>query len=117
MKCRGWPMVVALALAGCGDDEAAAPERAIESAAPAPAAEVTGPERRVLAFGDSLFAGYRVEASESYPARLEATLRGQGHNVRVINGGVSRPSSTNSTRCSPAAEVSPETPALMTRTL
>jgi acyl-CoA thioesterase I len=89
MKCRGLAMVLAAALAGCGDNEAAAPEPATESAAPAPAAEVTGPERRILAFGDSLFAGYGVEAGEDYPAQLEATLRGQGHNVRVTDAGVS----------------------------
>jgi acyl-CoA thioesterase-1 len=89
MKCRGLALVMAAALAGCGDNEAAAPERATVSDAAAPAVEVTGPERRILAFGDSLFAGYGVEAGESYPAQLEATLRGQGLNVRVTNAGVS----------------------------
>ena len=52
-------------------------------------AEVRGEERRILAFGDSLFAGYGVGERESYPAQLEAALRGQGHNVRVTNAGVS----------------------------
>lgn len=89
MKCRGLALVAAAVLAGCGDNEAASPGPATESDAAAPAVQVTGPERRILAFGDSLFAGYRVEAGESYPAQLEATLRGQGHNVRVTNAGVS----------------------------
>jgi acyl-CoA thioesterase-1 len=78
-----------MALASCGDNEVAAPEAAAESSTPAPGAEVTGPERRILAFGDSLFAAYGLKAGEGYPARLEAALRRQGLNVRVTNAGVS----------------------------
>lgn len=89
MKCRGWPMVVALALAGCGDDASTAPEAGPSEVAPPEAPETAGPERRVLAFGDSLFAGNGVGERESYPAQLEAALRGQGLNVRVTNAGVS----------------------------
>lgn len=44
---------------------------------------------RILALGDSLTAGYGLAAEESFPARLEAALRQRGHDVRVINGGVS----------------------------
>ena len=57
-----------------------------------PAAEVQpvmGPERHVLAFGDSLFAGYNVDQDESYPARLQAALRARGINATVTNAGVS----------------------------
>jgi acyl-CoA thioesterase-1 len=50
---------------------------------------VTGPERRILAFGDSLFAGYGLEEGQSYPARLEAALRERGINAQIINAGVS----------------------------
>lgn len=74
-----------LALAGCGRPPS-------QPAAPAPAASeqpVAGPERRILAFGDSLFAGYGVGADKSYPAQLEAALRREGINARVINAGVS----------------------------
>lgn len=46
-------------------------------------------ERLVLAFGDSLTAGYGLKSSESFPARLEALLRSEGHKVRVYNAGVS----------------------------
>lgn len=43
----------------------------------------------VIAFGDSLTAGYNLPAQESYPAQLESRLREAGVSVRVINSGVS----------------------------
>lgn len=54
------------------------------TAAGAAAAPVT-----VLALGDSLTAGLGVGPSEAFPARLEAALKAKGHDVRVINAGVS----------------------------
>ena len=90
MKCRGLALGLALVLSACGSEEAAVPEEATEAAATSFAEpEIAGPERHVLAFGDSLFAGYRLGDRESYPAQLEAALRGQGLNVRVTNAGVS----------------------------
>ena len=54
------------------------------------AAPVMGPERRILAVGDSLLAGYGLASpDEAYPARLEAALRARGINARVTNAGVS----------------------------
>ena len=53
------------------------------------AGEVDGPRRTVLAFGDSLFAGYGLAKDEGYPERLEEALRGEGVNARVIDAGVS----------------------------
>jgi acyl-CoA thioesterase I len=46
-------------------------------------------EKTIIAFGDSLTAGYGLPLSESYPAQLETVLRGQGKSVKVINTGVS----------------------------
>ena len=43
----------------------------------------------VLAFGDSLVAGYGLPASESFPAQLQRRLTEQHHGARVINAGVS----------------------------
>jgi acyl-CoA thioesterase-1 len=48
-----------------------------------------GQPRLVLAFGDSLTAGYGLKPGESFPAQLEAALRKQGLAVRVHNAGVS----------------------------
>jgi acyl-CoA thioesterase-1 len=78
---------LALALAGCGSGTPA-PEPS-ETEAIGDVVPVMGPERRILAFGDSLFAGYGVKESESYPAKLEAALRARGVNARVANAGVS----------------------------
>lgn len=51
------------------------------------AAPAAGPT--VLAIGDSLMAGYQLEADAAFPAQLQAHLRAGGINARVINAGVS----------------------------
>lgn len=43
----------------------------------------------ILAFGDSLTAGYGLRSEESFPAQLEKALKQRGREVSVINGGVS----------------------------
>jgi acyl-CoA thioesterase I len=43
----------------------------------------------LLALGDSLTAGYGLDAPQSFPSRLEAALRQRGHDVIVVNAGVS----------------------------
>jgi acyl-CoA thioesterase-1 len=83
-------LVASLALAGC-QDEAPAPAATATASTTAAAAEAEGPELRVLAFGDSLFAGYGLAdpGTQSYPAQLERALREAGRNVRIANAGVS----------------------------
>jgi acyl-CoA thioesterase I len=43
----------------------------------------------LLAFGDSLFAGFGLAGQDAFPAVLEARLRSKGYPVQVINAGVS----------------------------
>ncbi len=43
----------------------------------------------ILAFGDSLTAGLGVDPGDAFPVKLEAALKAKGHDVRVINAGVS----------------------------
>lgn len=43
----------------------------------------------IIAFGDSLTAGYGLPITESYPAQLEVALKEAGKQVKVINAGVS----------------------------
>ena len=46
-------------------------------------------EIKIVGFGDSLMAAYNLQASEGFPARLEAALRERGHNVSITDAGVS----------------------------
>lgn len=79
----------ALQLAAC-DKASAPPAPPSENAAEAlPKIPVMGPERPILAFGDSLLAGYGLEDGESYPDRMEQALRARGVNARIANAGVS----------------------------
>ena len=48
-----------------------------------------GQEQKVLMIGDSLTAGLGLSRDQSIPVRLEAALKGQGINARIINAGVS----------------------------
>jgi acyl-CoA thioesterase-1 len=60
--------------------------QAVLAAAPAP--------KLVLAFGDSLSAGYQLKPGESFPAQLQVALVKAGRDVTVKNAGVSGDTST-----------------------
>jgi lysophospholipase L1-like esterase len=72
--------VTALALAGF------AATLATPVAAQTPA---KGSPLKIVAFGDSLTAGYGLSAQDAFPAALERALKAKGHNVEVENAGVS----------------------------
>src|SRR3990172_796236 len=55
---------------------------------PAGAVEASRPIR-LVAYGDSLTAGYMLKPSQSFPAQLAAALEANGHAVEVANAGVS----------------------------
>lgn len=44
---------------------------------------------RIVAFGDSLTAGFRLQPNEAFPVQLQAALSAKGHNVEIQNAGVS----------------------------
>jgi acyl-CoA thioesterase-1 len=52
-----------------------------------PAAAATRPV--IVAFGDSLTAGYGVSSDQSYPANLQRDLDALGYRYRVVNEGIS----------------------------
>lgn len=52
-------------------------------------AQVQSDPIRIVAFGDSLTAGYGLPPGEAFPAQLEKALREKGHTIEVINAGVS----------------------------
>lgn len=56
----------------------------------APSSTVADPApSTVVVIGDSLAAGYGLARADAFPTRLEAALRAEGLNVRVVNAGVS----------------------------
>lgn len=50
---------------------------------------VTEPEILIVAFGDSLYAGYGLDQNEGFAPELQAALTAAGKDVRVHNAGVS----------------------------
>jgi acyl-CoA thioesterase-1 len=52
-------------------------------------AQAPGAKVRIAVFGDSLSAGFRLQATQSFPAQLERDLKARGHAVEVINASVS----------------------------
>jgi acyl-CoA thioesterase-1 len=80
-------IVTLLYLAGCAPAPEPAPPGPEAFRAEEPAAPVDGPV--IVAFGDSLTAGYGVPEGESYPDFLQQELLARGYRYRVINEGVS----------------------------
>lgn len=78
-------LAIVMLLAACSPEKAADPA---PSATPA-AAPIAADAPVILAFGDSLYAGYQLNPGEGYPPRLEAALNAGGTPARVVNAGVS----------------------------
>jgi acyl-CoA thioesterase-1 len=68
---------------------AAGRAQAQETTSPAPGPQETQPKLRILAFGDSLTAGYGLSEAEGFTAQLAQALAKMGRPAEVINGGVS----------------------------
>ena len=87
-------LVVALAIAVVGCKGKSAPSPAPEAGTPAAAPAQSTPQARddrpvIVAFGDSLTAGYGTDAGNSYPDFLEKDLNKKGFHYRVVNAGIS----------------------------
>lgn len=80
-------LTAAFCLAACSGGKA--PDPASSTAAATAAKPVPADAPVILAFGDSLYAGYQLQQGEGYPPRLEAALNAGGVPVRVVNAGVS----------------------------
>lgn len=83
---RRLALIAAILVAACSPEKNpdAQPTAAAQVSAPVPAGAPV-----ILAFGDSLYAGYRLNPGEGYPPRLEAALNAAGTPARVVNAGVS----------------------------
>ncbi len=85
-------VLVALSLSGCdapGTDikqDVAAKQIGCGEAA---MAKQAAPTRQIVAFGDSLYAGYLLGPCDGFAPQLQAALRANGLSVSVLNAGVS----------------------------
>ena len=87
---RGFWLYGALALLlqvliGCGQAAESTKSEPASAKSEAPAQY----DRLVVAFGDSLYAGYRLAPNEGLAPQLQAALKADGINARVHNAGVS----------------------------
>jgi acyl-CoA thioesterase I len=105
--CAACPILSVVLLTGCGHTASQSPStgaRTIPSAgrnANVPASGVdksapaiSAPARKghrpvIVAFGDSLTAGYGTNTGQSYPDYLQRDLDARGYRYRVINAGIS----------------------------
>lgn len=89
-------LTAALVLTACGNSPNPAPKpapAATREAAPPSAA----PDRRpvIVAFGDSLTAGFGADPGKSYPDFLQQDLDRSGYRYRVANAGISGETTTD----------------------
>jgi len=75
--------------AGCSRQAEAPPIEPANASVGQEAADPQADERLVVALGDSLYAGYGVAQSESFPSVLEGELEERGVPAKVVNAGVS----------------------------
>lgn len=85
-------LVLAFAVGGCNSNAGKQPLSPAESAPELPPPSRSAPvdDRPVIvALGDSLTAGLRVDVKHNYPAQLQAKLDLAGYRYHVVNAGVS----------------------------
>jgi len=83
-------ILAALPLAACGGgsrESSLTPAQTTRTPAASPTPAETVP--KIVAFGDSLTAGYGLRQQESYPALLQKMLDADGFKYEVVNAGVS----------------------------
>jgi acyl-CoA thioesterase I len=96
-------LALMLGVGGCqtasSDTKLAAPSTPIAPSAPAPAPDKNKDTRPlIVAFGDSLTAGYGLPESQSYTTLLQQRLDAAGYPYRVVNAGVSGDTSAGGVR-------------------
>ena len=108
----GAALLLVQSLAGCSSE---APAPSVENRAkPAKTVDERADTPLVVAFGDSLFAGYQLGASEGLAPALDRALEARGVAARVVNAGVSGDTSAAGLqRLAFALDGQPSTPALV----
>lgn len=81
--------IVVHLVSGCSDNKPAADKMKAETAAEQKMPAAAEDAKLVVAFGDSLYAGYQLKQGEGFAPELEHALAGRGVAARVHNAGVS----------------------------
>src|SRR4051794_38416800 len=91
-----WILATAGFLCACGKKEEPAPQPAhtppvaqAPSAAIPPAGQTADARPALVIFGDSISAGFGLDAGQSFPDLLQQDLNARGARCRVVNMGVS----------------------------
>lgn len=101
-----FPLFALTLLAACGgaSRDKASNDSASSSATPTPSAQAAAPATpvetlpKIVAFGDSLTAGYGLEPAQSYPALLQKLVDADGFKYEVVNAGESGGTSAGGVR-------------------
>lgn len=80
-------IIVAGLFAACGGTTPSTVNRAVPATLKTP--ELVNERPKIIAFGDSLTAGFGLSEKESYPYLLQERLRADGFDYEVVNAGVS----------------------------
>jgi len=78
-----------LACAGFGCSTGGKAVNSAAAAKPIAEPQIVADKPKIIAFGDSLTAGFGLLEKESYPYLLQEKLRADGYDLEVINAGVS----------------------------
>jgi len=79
---------------GCSHDKAEPEVAEVKAAPAAPAARARDTRPAIVILGDSLSAGFGLEAGQSYPDHLQKLIDAKGYVYRVVNQGLSGDTST-----------------------
>lgn len=79
---------LAMFAAACGDASSAKQETK-QTQTPAEMPPVNSNRPKIVAFGDSLTAGFGLTEKESYPYLLQEKLKADGYDYEVVNAGIS----------------------------
>lgn len=91
-----FPLLTVALLAACGGaSRNSAPTSGARPASPATPVETLP---KIVAFGDSLTAGYGLSPDESYPALLQKMIDADGFKYEVVNAGISGDTSAGGVR-------------------
>ncbi|MBI4456395.1 MAG: arylesterase [Acidobacteria bacterium] len=84
-RCFFWLPFLVICFACQSNDSRPAESSREERSVPARSRDL---DPAIVAFGDSLTAGFGLRQEQSYPAQLQALLDDAGHPYRVINAGI-----------------------------